>query len=96
MNWVYISDEVAADTDYFVTAARPNTSATMAQTTLAAAHNGGGRNVTVTTTGSGDGGKTATITKNTQNSRLVSFKECSTRGADSNTDNIPVHTDPRI
>ena len=62
MNWVRISDEVTADADYFVTAARPNTSATMAQTTLAAAHNGGGRNVTVTTTGSGDGGKTATIT----------------------------------
>ena len=62
MNWVRVSDEVAADTDYFVTAARPNTSATMAQTSLAAAHNGGGRNVTVTTTGSSDGGKTATIT----------------------------------
>ena len=61
-NWVRISDEVTADPDYFVTAARPNTSATMAQTSLAAAHNGGGRNVTVTTTGSGDGGKTATIT----------------------------------
>ena len=62
MNWVRVSDEVAADTDYFVTAARPNTSATMAQTSLAAAHNGGGRNVDVTTTGSSDGGKTATIT----------------------------------
>ena len=62
MNWVRVSDEVAADPDYFVTAARPNTSATMAQTSLAAAHNGGGRNVTVTTTGSSDGGKTATIT----------------------------------
>ena len=65
MNWVRVSDEVAADTDYFVTAARPNTSATMAQTSLAAAHNGGGRNVTVTTTGSSDGGKTATITAKT-------------------------------
>ena len=32
MNWVYISDEVAADADYFVTAARPNTDATMANT----------------------------------------------------------------
>ena len=62
MNWVYISDEVAADPDYFVTAARPNTSATMAQTSLSSDHNGGGRNVTVTTTGSSDGGKTATIT----------------------------------
>ena len=55
MNWVRISDEVTADADYFVTAARPNTSATMAQTTLAAAHNGGGRNVTVTTNGSESG-----------------------------------------
>ena len=55
MNWVRISDEVTADADYFVTAARPNTSATMAQTPLAAAHNGGGRNVTVTTNGSESG-----------------------------------------
>ena len=55
MNWVRISDEVTADADYFVTAARPNTSATMAQTSLAAAHNGGGRNVTVTTNGSESG-----------------------------------------
>ena len=54
-NWVRISDEVTADPDYFVTAARPNTSATMAQTSLAAAHNGGGRNVTVTTNGSESG-----------------------------------------
>ena len=55
MNWVRVSAEVAADPDYFVTAARPNTSATMAQTSLAAAHNGGGRNVTVTTNGSESG-----------------------------------------
>ena len=55
MNWVYISDEVAADADYFVTAARPNTDATMAATTFASTHNGGGRNVTVTTTGSESG-----------------------------------------
>ena len=55
MNWVRVSDEVAADPDYFVTAASPNTSATMAQTSLAAAHNGGGRNVTVTTNGSESG-----------------------------------------
>ena len=54
-NWVYISDEVAADTDYFVTAARPNTDATMAATSLASTHNGGGRNVTVTTNGSESG-----------------------------------------
>ena len=55
MNWVYISDEVVADADYFVTAARPNTDATMANTSLAAGHNGGGRNITVTTTGSESG-----------------------------------------
>ena len=61
-NWVRVSDTVTADADYFVTAARPNTSATMAQTSLSSDHNGGGRNVTVTTTGSGDSGKTATIT----------------------------------
>ena len=54
-NWVRVSDAVTADPDYFVTAARPNTSATMAQTSLAAAHNGGGRNVTVTTNGSESG-----------------------------------------
>ena len=61
-NWIRVSDAVTADPDYFVTAARPNTSATMAQTSLSSDHNGGGRNVTVTTTGSSDGGKTATIT----------------------------------
>ena len=48
-NWVRVSDAVTADPDYFVTAARPNTSATMAQTSLSSNHNGGGRNVTVTT-----------------------------------------------
>ncbi len=55
MNWVYVSDEVTADADYFVTAARPNTDATMANTSLATTHNGGGRNVTVTTNGSESG-----------------------------------------
>ena len=43
-----ISDENASDPDRLVTAARPDTSATMAQTTFAG---GGARNVTVTTTG---------------------------------------------
>ena len=55
MNWVRVSDEVAADANYFVTAARPNTDATMAATSLASTHNGGGRNVTVTTNGSESG-----------------------------------------
>jgi len=54
-----ITDTSAADDDRLVTAARPNTSATMAQTTHAG---GGARNVTVTTTGTGDNAKTCTIT----------------------------------
>ena len=54
-----ISDVNAADDDRLVTAARPNTSATMAQTTHAS---GQARNVTVTTTGTGDNAKTCTIT----------------------------------
>ena len=55
----FITDENAADPDRLVTAARPDTSATMAQTTFLG---GGARNVTVTTTGTGDNGKTCTIT----------------------------------
>ena len=54
-----ISDENASDDDRLVTAARPNTSATMANTTFVG---GAGRNVIVTTTGTGDNGKTTTIT----------------------------------
>ena len=54
-----ISDTNAADDDRLVTAAQPNTSATMAQTTHAS---GQARNVTVTTTGTGDNAKTCTIT----------------------------------
>ena len=55
----FISDENASDDDRQVTAARPNTSATMANTTFAG---GGARNVIVTTTGTGDNAKTCTIT----------------------------------
>ena len=55
---VFISDENASDDDRLVTAARPDTSATMANTTFAG---GGARNVTVTTTGTGDNAKTNTI-----------------------------------
>ena len=55
----FITDENAADPDRLVTAARPNTSATMAETTFLG---GGARNVTVTTTGTGDNAKTCTIT----------------------------------
>ena len=50
---------VAASAARFVTAARPNTSATMANTTTGST---GGRNVTVTTSGTGDNEKTCTIT----------------------------------
>ena len=53
-----ISDENASDDDRLVTAARPNTAATMANTTFAG---GAARNVIVTTTGTGDNGKTNTI-----------------------------------
>ena len=54
-----ISDENASDDDRLVTAARPNTSATMANTTFAG---GAARNVIVTTTGTGENAKTCTIT----------------------------------
>ena len=54
----FITDENAADPDRLVTAARPNTGATMAATTFLG---GGARNVTVTTTGTGDNAKTNTI-----------------------------------
>jgi len=53
-----ISDENAAAADRLVTAARPNTSATMANTTFAG---GAARNVTVTTAGTSDNAKTNTI-----------------------------------
>jgi len=53
-----ISDENAADADRLVTAARPNTGATMANTTFAG---GAARNVTVTTAGTSDNAKTNTI-----------------------------------
>ena len=53
-----ISDENASDDDRLVTAAQPDTSATMANTTFAG---GAARNVIVTTIGTGDNGKTNTI-----------------------------------
>ena len=54
-----VSDENASDDDRLVTAARPNTSATMANTTFAGS---AARNVIVTTTGTSDNAKTCTIT----------------------------------
>lgn len=59
VNVKLISDENASDDDRIVTAARPNTTATLANTTFAG---GGARNIIVTTTGTGDDGKTTTIT----------------------------------
>ena len=63
-----ISDENASDDDRLVTAARPNTSATMANTTFLG---GAARNVIVTTTGTGDNGKTTTITGTTSGSWVL-------------------------
>ena len=54
-----VNDENASDDDRLVTAARPDTSATMANTTFAGS---AARNVIVTTTGTGDNAKTCTIT----------------------------------
>ena len=56
---VTVNDENASDDDRIVTAARPNTTATLANATFLG---GGARNIIVTTTGTGDNGKTTTIT----------------------------------
>lgn len=56
---ITISDEVVADADFIVTAARPNTTATLANTSFAS---GGARLLSVTTAGTDDNGKTTTIT----------------------------------
>jgi len=55
----FISDEVVADGDFIVTAARPNTTATLANASFAS---GGARLLAVTTAGTSDNGKTTTIT----------------------------------
>ena len=54
----FIRDEVAADADFIVEAARPNTAATLANTSFAS---GGARILSVTTAGTGDNAKTNTI-----------------------------------
>jgi hypothetical protein len=54
----FISDEVAADDNFIVTAARPNTTATLANASFAS---GGARILTVTTAGTSDNAKTNTI-----------------------------------
>ena len=56
---ITISDEVVADADFIVTAARPDSTATLANTSFAS---GGARLLSVTTAGTGDNGKTTTIT----------------------------------
>jgi len=53
-----ISDEVVADDNFIVTAARPNTTATLANSSFAS---GGARVLSVSTAGTGDNGKTNTI-----------------------------------
>jgi len=55
---ITISDEVAASTTFVAAAARPNTAFTIANSSFAS---GGARNVTVTTAGTGDNGKTVTV-----------------------------------
>ena len=54
----FISDEVVADDNFIVTAARPNTTATLANASFAS---GGARILTVTTAGTSDNAKTNTI-----------------------------------
>jgi hypothetical protein len=55
---ITISDEVAASTTFIAAAARPTSTFTLANTSFAS---GGARNITVTTTGTGDNGKTVTV-----------------------------------
>jgi len=55
---ITVSDEVAASTTFVAAAARPDTAFTIANDSFAS---GGARNVTVTTTGTGDNGKTVTV-----------------------------------
>ena len=57
-----IMDETASSTTYFAAAQQPNTSFTMAQTSFASTHNGGGAVITATTAGGSDGAKTVTLT----------------------------------
>ena len=59
-DWVLVEDQVAASNTYFAAAAQPNLAFTMAATTLAAAHNGGVVNVTITMAGN-DNDKICTV-----------------------------------
>ena len=76
---ITISDEVVADADFIVTAARPNTTATLANTSFAS---GGARLLSVTTAGTGDNGKTTTITGTDTHGNSISEVITSTGSAE--------------
>ena len=76
---ITISDEVVADADFIVTAARPNTTATLANSSFAS---GGARLLSVTTAGTGDNGKTTTITGTDTHGNSISEVITSTGSAE--------------
>lgn len=76
---ITISDEVAADDDFIVTAARPNTTATLANASFAS---GGARQLAVSTTGTSDNGKTTTITGTNTHGDTISEVITSTGSAE--------------
>jgi|TARA_R110000822_G_C15147064_1_gene476833 hypothetical protein len=76
---ITISDEVVADADFIVTAARPNTTATLANTSFAS---GGARLLSVTTAGTSDNGKTTTITGTDTHGNSISEVITSTGSAE--------------
>tara|TARA_R110000737_G_scaffold9863_2_gene25634 strand:+ start:356 stop:958 length:603 start_codon:yes stop_codon:yes gene_type:complete len=76
---ITISDEVVADADFIVTAARPNTTATLANSSFAS---GGARLLSVTTAGTSDNGKTTTITGTDTHGNSISEVITSTGSAE--------------
>jgi hypothetical protein len=76
---ITISDEVVADADFIVTAARPNTTATLANSSFAS---GGARLLSVTTAGTGDNAKTTTITGTDTHGNSISEVITSTGSAE--------------
>jgi hypothetical protein len=76
---ITISDEVVADADFIVTAARPNTTATLANASFAS---GGARLLSVTTAGTGDNAKTTTITGTDTHGNSISEVITSTGSAE--------------
>jgi len=77
---ITISDEVAASTTFIAAAARPTTVFTLANTSFAS---GGARILQVTTTGTGDNGKTVTIVGTDTHSNSISEVITSTGSAES-------------